>query len=125
LAVHRWAVDRLLRQVARRPQTPLPERRLREALLSRSRPGIHCAARVLDDRLLLLVTNEGEARSLTLDYDAAPWLATPATELRLLAYDADGSLLSEERVRSGPSTLTTPVMDRLETRAWELIAARG
>jgi len=89
-------------------------------LLTRSCPGTHCAARVLDDRLLFLVTNEGEARSLTLDYDAAPWLATPATGLRLLAYDADGSLLSEERVRSGPSTLTTPVMDRLETRAWEL-----
>jgi hypothetical protein len=94
-------------------------------ILQRSCSGAHCVARVLDDRVLLLATNEAEARALSLEYDVAPWLSVSAKRVRVIAFDADGVVVGEEQVAPGPTTLATPPMGHLETRAWEIIAEAG
>ena len=92
-------------------------------VLTEECPGVHVAARALPDRVLILLTNEGAARDVTLHYDLSPWSGTPAGEWTLKLYDAEGERSGRQlKVPGGAQTLTLKGMQNLETRACEFVA---
>lgn len=94
-----------------------------DCILSEECPGVHATARVLPDRVLLLVTNEGAGADVTLKVDLSPWLPAPAGGYTACAYDADGNPTGSVPFGSGPQPFLASAMGTLETRAVEFIKA--
>jgi hypothetical protein len=92
-------------------------------ILTGDAEGIHLAAYVLSDRVLILAMNTTpQTKQFTLNCDLAPWLPSASGKYTAHLFDANGEPAGSKQLAASKWTEKTKLLDSFEMTVYEVVA---
>ncbi|MBN1899867.1 hypothetical protein JW926_00910 [Candidatus Sumerlaeota bacterium] len=91
-------------------------------VLTKPCPDTQVSVYVLPDRLLLLLLNLGDKRTITFDCDLAPWLESSAGKYKIKTYNSSGSLVKQSPIKGSKWQGSVPFMEPLDIAVFEFLS---
>ncbi len=91
-------------------------------ILTKECDSTHVSAYVLPDKVLMILVNSGNERSLKFSCNPDYWLTSITGKYNVKIYNSDGDLVGTEEIEQGEWLATTPELKHLDIALYEFFA---